>query len=227
MSTASLAINEATVSLRRRPETNPAVSLLEAALTEANGQGAYLYRIEETAAAASLYAHAGLYVPLKVTWATGSAERSAIVLQAGAWKDERFADAEAFRRHHFEGVISIPILAEGRSRGILHLCRTRSVPVRPVEFSFLQNLSAPLAVMMAQDAQMNGLRREIDRLSSQLAGRKLLDRAKGILQERFQFTEEQAYLSIRRLSRRRRTPMRDIAAALIEDSLREEGEHAS
>jgi AmiR/NasT family two-component response regulator len=49
-----------------------------------------------------------------------------------------------------------------------------------------------------------------------LADRKLLDRAKGLLQASFQWTEEEAYLHLRRTSRQRRTPMRDIAREVID-----------
>jgi len=60
------------------------------------------------------------------------------------------------------------------------------------------------------------LRREVERLSEKLAARGLLERAKGILQAEFGWTEEEAYLRIRRLSRRSRVPMREIAINVIE-----------
>ena len=52
-------------------------------------------------------------------------------------------------------------------------------------------------------------------LNRRLADRKLLERAKGLLQTRFRWTEEQAYLHLRNISRRRRTPMREIAQEVI------------
>ena len=48
-------------------------------------------------------------------------------------------------------------------------------------------------------------------MKRQLETRKLVERAKGLLQEALGWSEEQAYLHIRRLSRQQRTPMREIA----------------
>ena len=49
----------------------------------------------------------------------------------------------------------------------------------------------------------------------ELETRKLVERAKGILQYRFNVTEEEAYLRLRNESRRLRRPMRDLAEAII------------
>ncbi|HET8549179.1 MAG TPA: ANTAR domain-containing protein, partial [Bryobacteraceae bacterium] len=49
----------------------------------------------------------------------------------------------------------------------------------------------------------------------QLETRKLVERAKGILQSRNRITEEEAYLRLRNESRRLRRPMRDLAEAII------------
>ena len=60
------------------------------------------------------------------------------------------------------------------------------------------------------------LETEVEALSRKLADRKLLDRAKGLLQASHQWTEEEAYLHLRRTSRQRRTPMRDVAREIID-----------
>jgi len=48
-----------------------------------------------------------------------------------------------------------------------------------------------------------------------LEARKVIERAKGILQHRHSITEEQAYLDLRKESRRLRRPMRDLAEAIV------------
>ena len=48
-----------------------------------------------------------------------------------------------------------------------------------------------------------------------LEARKLIERAKGILQQKYGLTEEEAYLRLRNESRRLRRPMRDLAEAVI------------
>ena len=45
--------------------------------------------------------------------------------------------------------------------------------------------------------------------------RKLVERAKGILQQRHGLTEEEAYLKLRDQSRRLRRPMKELAEAII------------
>lgn len=60
------------------------------------------------------------------------------------------------------------------------------------------------------------LRREIEKLTQKLAARKILERAKSILQKEFGWTEEEAYLHIRRVSRQNHIPMRQIAVNVIE-----------
>jgi hypothetical protein len=57
-----------------------------------------------------------------------------------------------------------------------------------------------------------------------LEARKLVERAKGILQQKYNLTEEEAYLRLRNESRRLRRPMRDLAEAVIlADDLRRSG----
>ncbi|MBI2827772.1 MAG: ANTAR domain-containing protein [Acidobacteria bacterium] len=48
-----------------------------------------------------------------------------------------------------------------------------------------------------------------------MEARKIIERAKGILQRDLGVTEEEAYLTIQRQSRQRRKPKREIAEALI------------
>jgi uroporphyrinogen-III synthase len=56
---------------------------------------------------------------------------------------------------------------------------------------------------------------ETQEMKRQLETRKLVERAKGILQFKFNLTEEEAYLRLRNESRRLRRPMRDLAEAII------------
>jgi uroporphyrinogen-III synthase len=52
-------------------------------------------------------------------------------------------------------------------------------------------------------------------LTDQLHARKLIERAKGILQRDLGLTEEQAYLALQRQSRQKRRPMKEVAEAII------------
>src|ERR1019366_3922582 len=60
---------------------------------------------------------------------------------------------------------------------------------------------------------------ERDTLQQKLVERKLVERAKGILQQRRRLSEEQAYLLLRNNSRRRRIPMANLAKEIIQVSV--------
>jgi AmiR/NasT family two-component response regulator len=52
-------------------------------------------------------------------------------------------------------------------------------------------------------------------LTDQLQTRKVVERAKGILQRELGLSEEQAYLALQKQSRQKRRAMREIAEAII------------
>jgi len=81
-------------------------------------------------------------------------------------------------------------------------------------------------ILRAAGEENAGLRQELDKVSQRLADRKVLDRAKGLLQAHFSWTEEEAYLHLRRESRQRRTAMREIAQEVIESGKLLEARHA-
>lgn len=205
-------------------ESNPAIAaILGLAVDQTQAQGAYVYSLDPPAATARLVCWAGLSVsdaPLSAELPQDAAslhfERSApLVLHENAWSDARFEAFPEFAAHLFEGVASIPLLESGAVIGLLNVCRSRRAGLQASALSFLLSLSVPLSALVAADAAQAGLRREIDNLNQRLADRKLLERAKGLIQARFQWSEEQAYLHLRNISRRRRTPLRDVAAEVI------------
>ena len=76
--------------------------------------------------------------------------------------------------------------------------------------------------MLSSIAHQAGLAIENTRLAAEslaaqkaLETRKLVERAKGILQSEAKLTEEDAYKRIQQQSRRMRKPMKDIAEAII------------
>jgi signal transduction protein with GAF and PtsI domain len=197
--------------------------LLDLGLTESNAQGAYLYAVDLANSAARLVLWSGLSpiaatLPLELE---GSSVRvvfsrtSPLVLQEQAWEHASFEGLAEFRKNRFEGVASIPLLESGQVMGLLNICRSERVGLKPRAFSFLLSLGVPIGALLAASAARVSLEREVEKLNRQLADRKLLERAKGLIQSRFEWTEEQAYLCIRNLSRRRRTPMRRIAEEVI------------
>ncbi len=196
--------------------------LLDLALTESNAQGAYLYSVDLENWTARLAVWSGLSpiastVPLE--WQGRSVKASfsretPLVLHEAAWMHPGLSPLPEFQKSRFEGVVSIPILEAGRVAGMLNVCRSAVTVLKPREFSFLLSLAVPIGGLLAA----RHLEREVEKLTRQLADRKLVERAKGLIQSRFEWTEEQAYFCLRNLSRRRRTPMRAIAEEVISSS---------
>jgi GAF domain-containing protein len=190
--------------------------VIELAITQANAQGAYVYRFDHENARASLSAFVG---PTPARREIGGPvatfhfdRRTPIVLRDGAAADWRFAELPEFRSGRFEGVVSVPLVDQTQGVGMASFCRTRSAPFRPTELAFLLGLSLPLAALLTTSS----LREELQKTAQLLADRKLLDRAKGLLQETLGWSEEQAYLHLRRISRQHRMPMREIARQVIQ-----------
>jgi len=72
-----------------------------------------------------------------------------------------------------------------------------------------------IEIAVAHFQEFVALQKENENLKKTLEARKIIERAKGILQHRHGMTEEQAYLDLRSESRRLRRPMRDLAEAII------------
>jgi uroporphyrinogen-III synthase len=59
------------------------------------------------------------------------------------------------------------------------------------------------------------LENEVIQLSDKLAVRKIIERAKGIVQSEFNMSEEEAYSLIKKQARSRRKSMKEIAEAIL------------
>ena len=141
--------------------------------------------------------------------------KTPVVLRSGAASDWRFAGFPEFQAARFDGVVSVALLDSGETVGLANFCRDGDAPLSAGALSLLMSLSLPLGTLLIAST----LRERLEKAAQDLADRKVFERAKGLLQARFQWTEEEAYLRIRRLSRRCRTPMRDIAQLVIESSV--------
>jgi len=200
------------------PEYHAIETILQSVLDRVDAEGLYLHRLHPETARAWLVASVGLPAGNISSPARDHLGRKTpIVLQDDAWRDARFARFPEFATHKFEGVVSIPALESGITLGILNVCRQSGLPLKPADLALLLDLSLPLgALLTAADANV-ALRREVGRLSRQLADRKIIERAKGLLQSRFEWSEEQSYGYLRRTCRRHRVAMRELALEVIEN----------
>ena len=76
-------------------------------------------------------------------------------------------------------------------------------------------LLSTVGSLAGAEIELARLESQNSELSQQLETRKIVERAKGILQRDLGLTEEQAYLSIQRQSRQKRKTMKEIAEAIV------------
>jgi ANTAR domain len=139
-------------------------------------------------------------------------------VEISAWRDWRLECFPEFVQNRFETAIAIPLALEGRLAGILTAARLARGGFAVPELSSLLSLQAPLESLLAAGASREEnarLKSDLQRVTDRLAERQHIERAKGIIQTRHGWTEEEAYLHLRRLSRRTRKPMREIARTVI------------
>jgi uroporphyrinogen-III synthase len=72
-----------------------------------------------------------------------------------------------------------------------------------------------IGFLVGAEIEMARLETENSELAERLETRKVVDRAKGILQRDLGISEEEAYLTIQRQSRHRRKTKKEIAEAIV------------
>ena len=72
-----------------------------------------------------------------------------------------------------------------------------------------------IGFLVGAEIELARLEEKSSRLSDELLSRKVVERAKGILQRESRLTEEEAYFSLRRRSRQQRKSMKEIAEAIV------------
>jgi uroporphyrinogen-III synthase len=85
--------------------------------------------------------------------------------------------------------------------------------VRTLEF-IGEQMGTAIAKSLLEE-ENSRLTEESAEMKRQLETRKVVERAKGILQRQLSLTEEDAYLRMRNESRRLRRPMKELAEAII------------
>jgi uroporphyrinogen-III synthase len=78
-------------------------------------------------------------------------------------------------------------------------------------------LLSTIGFLVGAEIEMARLKEKSSQLSEELAARKVVERAKGILQRELKVSEEEAYLSLRRQSRQMRKSMKQIAETIIHE----------
>lgn len=143
--------------------------------------------------------------------------REPAVINSGALRDARFEAFHDLPEDTFEAFLSVPILARGGLVGVINVQHRQPHHYTPWEVQTI----ATVGFLVGAEIEMARLESERAALSGQLESRKVIERAKGLLQRDHNISEEEAYLMMQKESRRRRKTMREIAeAVLLSDELR-------
>ena len=160
--------------------------------------------------------HLGLRLGQGITGWVGQ-HREPVAIPSGALKDPRFKTFKNLPEDLFEAFLSVPILCRGKLVGVINVQHRQPYYHTPREVQMISTIG----FLVGGEIEMARLESEKTSLSEQLETRKLVERAKGILQRDLGLTEELAYKTMQKESRQRRKSMRDIAEAVIlSDELR-------
>jgi uroporphyrinogen-III synthase len=137
--------------------------------------------------------------------------RQPVAIARDALKDPRFQFFSELPEDRYEAFLSVPILCRGRVVGVINLQHRL-----PHQYSRREvKLISTIGFLVGAEIELARLEDHISDLEDQLETRKLVERAKGILQRDFGMAEEEAYSTLQRQSRQRRKSMKEIAEAII------------
>jgi len=207
--------------------------LFQLVLSTTNASGAFVYAADVTGTRFTLAwgsssgasASAGRFV----VELTGDAASSLLQLRrpvdARALMDGRFEKFPEVLQFRFGRLLVAPLFFGDRLSGLLTVGRAGSDAFDAAETDLLTALARAAegvvnSRLVAQhgrtlSARVSVLEREKDDLARRLQERKVVERAKGLLQQEG-LTEESAYLQMRRISRRRRVSIAVTAKEIID-----------
>lgn len=144
--------------------------------------------------------------------------KSVVALPSNASSDRRFKRFSVLVEDTYEAFLSVPLVSSGDLIGVINVHHRDQHEHAPEEVALItfvgEQMGGAIAKSMLKEENAR-LLEETQEMKRQLETRKLVERAKGLLQAKFKITEEEAYLRLRNESRRLRRPMRDLAEAII------------
>jgi uroporphyrinogen-III synthase len=137
--------------------------------------------------------------------------REAVAVSNSASADPRFKFFNELPEDLFEAFLSVPILCRDRVVGVINVQHRL-----PHKYTARQiRLITTIGFLVGSEIELARLESANLHLSEELETRKLVERAKGLLQRDLNLTEADAYLTLQRQSRQRRKPMKEIAEAIL------------
>ncbi|MGA7885448.1 MAG: GAF domain-containing protein [Acidobacteriaceae bacterium] len=137
--------------------------------------------------------------------------KQTVALPARAWADPRFAKFGSLPEDRFEAFLAVPILCRGKLVGAINVQHREPHHHSKREIKLI----TMIGYLVGAEVELARMDFEKRQLSEQLEARKVMERAKGILQRELGVDEETAYLTLQKQSRQKRRPLKEIAEAII------------
>ncbi len=133
--------------------------------------------------------------------------------------DGRYAYPDVAKREGLRSLLCVPMMVHERILGVIHLYTTEFHDFTRDEIQLLQTIANQAAAAI----QNTRLLSETLQMREALESRKLIERAKGILQNELGLAEEKAFRLIQKKSMDSCKPMKEIAEAIILSSEMRQG----
>jgi signal transduction protein with GAF and PtsI domain len=137
--------------------------------------------------------------------------QEAVAVHEKASQDSRFQVFHELPEDSYEAFLSVPLMCRGRVVGVINLQHRLPHVYKPKQI----RLISTIGFLVGAEIELARLEEANSHLFEQLQTRKIVERAKGILQRDFGMSEEQAYLTLQRQSRQKRKAMKELAEAIV------------
>jgi K+-sensing histidine kinase KdpD len=134
-----------------------------------------------------------------------------VAVNENAARDPRFQLFNDLPEDRFEAFLSVPLLSRGKLVGVINLQHRDAHRYSDRQIRLL----SAVGLLVGAEIELARLESENSQLSARLETRKVVERAKGIMQRDMKISEEEAYLTLQRESRERRKSMREVAEAIL------------
>jgi len=137
--------------------------------------------------------------------------REPVVLPEKASRDPRFTIFSELPEDAYEAMLSVPIVSRGR---VVSVINVQNREARVFTSREVKSVST-IGHLVGAAIEMARLENEVTQLSDKLATRKIVERAKGLIQRELSITEEEAYSTIQKQARQRRKSMKEVSEAIL------------
>jgi uroporphyrinogen-III synthase len=137
--------------------------------------------------------------------------REVVMIPERAPQDPRFTSFTELAEDNYEAMLSVPVISRRRVVSVINVQHKQPHTYTTQEIKSVSTIGH----LVGAAIEMARLENEVTLLSDKLATRKLVERAKGILQRELSITEQEAYALIQKQARQRRKPMKEVSEAIL------------